>query len=101
MLFRSGAFTDAMAAALLRRRGIPHTVSVEDGTRLLLSRESYEKLRARGVAFRVRRQNELIALTVNSFSAYGAPYDPAAFQRLMESKVNVPVIDVFKESQWN
>ena len=100
-LSATGAFTDAMAAALLRRRGIPHTVSVEDGTRLLLSRESYEKLRARGVAFRVRRQNELIALTVNPFSAYGAPYDPAAFQRLMESKVTVPVIDVFKESQWN
>ncbi len=100
-LYATGAFTDAMAAQLLRRRGIPHTVSVEDGTRLLLSRESYEKLRARGVAFRVRRQNELIALTVNPFSAYGAPYDPAAFQALVESKVNVPVIDVFKESQWN
>ena len=100
-LYATGAFTDAMAAALLRRRGIPHTVSVEDGTRLLLSRESYEKLRARGVSFRVRRQNELIAITVNPFSAYGAPYDPAAFQRLMESKVTVPVIDVFKESQWN
>ena len=100
-LYSTGAFTDAMASALLRRKNIPHTIAVEDGTRLLLSRESYEKLRARGVAFRVRRQNELIALTVNPFSAYGAPYDPAAFRRLMESKVTVPVIDVMEESQWN
>lgn len=100
-LFAAGAFTDAMAGALLRRKAIPRRVAVEDGTRLLLSRENYEKLRARGVVFRVRRKNDLIALTVNPFSAYGAPYDPAAFQRLMESKVNVPVIDVFKESQWN
>ena len=100
-LYATGAFTDAMAAALLRRRGIPKMIHVEDGTRLLLSRENYEKLNARGVSFRVRRKNELIALTVNPFSAYGAPYDPAAFRRLMESKVTVPVIDVMEESQWN
>lgn len=100
-LYATGAFTDAMASALLRRKDIPHTIAVEDGTRLLLSRESYEKLRARGVAFRVRRRNALVALTVNPFSAYGAPYDPAAFQRLMESRVTVPVIDVMEESQWN
>lgn len=100
-LYATGAFTDAMAAALLRRKTIPHTVAVEDGTRLLLARESYEKLKARGVSFRVRRKNELIALTVNPFSACGTPYDPAAFQRRMESRVTVPVIDVWEESQWN
>ncbi len=100
-LYVSGAFTDAMASQLLRRKAIPREVNVEDGTRLLLSRESYEKLRTRGVAFRVRRQNKLIAVTVNPFSAYGAPYDPAAFQRLVESRVNVPVVNVFEESQWN
>ena len=32
---------------------------------------------------------------------YGAPYDPAAFRRLVESRVNVPVVNVFEESQWN
>ena len=100
-LYAAGAFTDAMAASLLRRKGIPKMIHVEDGTRLLLSRENYEKLLARGVAFRVRSRNVLVAVTVNPFSAYGAPYDPAAFQALVESKVNVPVIDVFKESQWN
>ena len=100
-LYVAGAFTDAMASALLRRKGAPHAVHVEDGTKLLLSRESYEKLRARGVAFRVRRKNDLIAVTVNPFSAYGAPYDPAAFLRLMESRVHVPVMNVLEESQWN
>ena len=68
-LYIMGAFTDAMAAALLRRKRIPHALHVEDGTRLLLARESYEKLKNRGVSFRVRRRNELIALTVNPFSA--------------------------------
>ena len=97
----SGAFTDAMAAALLRRRDIPHGIHVEDGTRLLLSWENYEKLCARGISFRVRRRNDLVAITVNPFSAYGAPYDPAAFLRLMESKVSVPVVNVAKEDQWN
>ena len=101
LLYATGAFTDAMAASLLRRKGIPQTVAVEDGTRLLLSRDSYEKLRARGVAFRVRRRNALIALTVNPFSAYGAPYDPAAFLRLMAGKVDVPVMNILEESQWN
>ena len=96
-LYAAGAFTDAMAASLLRRKGIPKVIHVEDGTRLLLSRENYEKLLARGVAFRVRRQNALIAVTVNPFSAYGAPYDPAAFQALVESKVNVPVMNVMEK----
>lgn len=100
-LYITGAFTDAMATALLRRKGVPHELHVEDGTRLLLARESYEKLKARGVSFRVRRRNELIALTVNPFSAYGAPYDPAAFQQRMESRVGVPVLNILEESQWN
>lgn len=100
-LYATGAFTDAMASALLRQKDIPREIHVEDGTRLLLSRESYEKLRTRGVSFRVRRQNQLVAVTVNPFSAYGTPYDPAAFQQLMASRVTVPVIDVLEESQWN
>ena len=100
-LFAAGAFTDAMAGVLLRRKAIPRTIHVEDGTRLLLSRERCEKLRARGLSFRVRRKNELIALTVNPFSAYGAPYDPDAFLRLMGSKVSVPVVNVMEEAAWN
>ena len=100
-LYALGAFTDAMVAALLRRRNVPQRIAVEDGTRLLLSRDNYEKLRARGVAFRVRRQNALIALTVNPFSAYGAPYDTAAFQNLVAAQVPVPVVNILEESQWN
>ena len=99
-LYATGAFTDAMASLLLRRRAIPHEIDVEDGTRLLLSRENYEKLCTRGVRFRVRRQNTLVAITINPFSAYGAPYDPVAFQALVAERVAVPVVNVWKESQW-
>ena len=101
LLCAAGAFTDAMAATLLRRKNIPRTIAVEDGTRLLLSRENFEKFLARGVVFRVRRQNKLIAVTVNPFSAYGAPYDPEAFRRLVAEKVAVPVVNIREESQWN
>ena len=96
-LYAAGAFTDAIAASLLRRKGIPKVIHVEDGTRLLLSRENYEKLGARGLSFRVRSRNTLVAVTVNPFSAYGAPYDSAAFQALVESKVNVPVMNVMEK----
>ena len=101
ILYATGAFTDAMASTLLRRKALPKQVAVEDGTRLLLSRENYEKLRARGVSFRVRRQNALVAVTVNPFSAYGAPYDAAAFQELVARKVDVPVVNIWEETQWN
>ena len=101
ILYATGAFTDAMALTLLRRKALPKQVAVEDGTRLLLSRENYEKLRARGVSFRVRRQNALVAVTVNPFSAYGAPYDAAAFQELVARKVDVPVVNIWEETQWN
>ena len=93
----SGAFTDTMASLLLRRRGLPQEICVEDGTRLLLSRENYEKLGARGVRFRVRRKNTLIAVTVNPFSAHGAPYDPAAFLNAVARRVPVPVVNVWEE----
>ncbi len=101
VLFAAGAFTDAMASLLLRRKAIPHEIAVGDGTRLLLSRENYEKLRARGVSFRVRRQNALAAVTVNPFSAYGAPYDAAACQQLVAEEADVPVVSVRVETQWN
>lgn len=101
ILYATGAFTDTMAATLLRRKALPKQIAVEDGTRLLLSRENYEKLRARGVSFRVRRQNALVAVTVNPFSAYGAPYDAAAFQELVARKVDVPVVNIWEETQWN
>lgn len=101
ILYVTGAFTDAMAATLLRRKALPKQIAVEDGTRLLLSRENYEKLRARGVSFRVRRQNALVAVTVNPFSACGAPYDAAAFQELVARKVDVPVVNIWEETQWN
>ena len=101
ILYATGAFTDAMAATLLRRKALPKQIAVEDGTRLLLSRENYEKLRARGVSFRVRRQNALVAVTVNPFSACGAPYDAAAFQELVARKVDVPVVNIWEETQWN
>ena len=100
-LFAAGAFTDAIAASLLRRKGIPKTIHVEDGTRLLLSRENYEKLGARGLSFRVRSRNTLVAVTVNPFSAYGAPYDGEAFLRRMQENVTVPVVNVQKELPWN
>ncbi len=100
-LFLAGAFTDAMASLIVRRKNIPRQICVEDGTRLLLSRENYEKLRARGVAFRVRRQNKLVAVTVNPFSACGTPYEPEAFRRLMESRVSVPVVNVLEKAIWN
>ncbi len=101
ILYATGAFTDAMAATLLRRKALPKQIAVEDGTRLLLSRENYEKLRARGISFRVRRQNALVAVTVNPFSACGAPYDAAAFQELVARKVDVPVVNIWEETQWN
>lgn len=100
-LYAAGAFTDAMAAMLLRRRNIPRRIHVEDGTRLLFSRESYEKLRARGASFRVRGRSQLAAITVNPFSAYGAPYDGDAFLQQMESRVRVPVVNVMENTEWN
>ena len=95
----SGAVTDAMIKPVLmggaKLKGFE--LSVEDGSKLIISRSSYEKLMIRGVRLAVRRPVRLAAITVNPVSAYGFDMDRKLLLERMRAAVRVPVVDVESE----
>lgn len=96
-LLLMGAVTDKRVEKLLHRREkSPLELCCEDGTRLFLSPLMVQKLEKAGVQLGVLKQNTLVAVTVNPFSAGGMPYDREIFYRRMGELVPVPVIDVEK-----
>lgn len=91
-----GAATDTAVQRISPVRG--DEVVVEDSSRILLPRDSFERWEARGVRFAVQRQSRLYCICVNPVSATGAGYDPAQFLARMRAATPVPVINV-KEIQ--
>lgn len=92
----TGAVTDATIKPVLmggaKLKGFE--LSAEDGSKLLLSHDSYEKLLIRGVRIGVRRPVKLAAITVNPVSAYGFHMDPRLLLDSMRAAVSVPVVNV-------
>ena len=92
----TGAVTDATIKPVLmggaKLKGFE--LSAEDGSKLLLSHDSYEKLLIRGVRIGVRRPVKLAAITVNPVSAYGFHMDPKLLLDSMRAAVSVPVVNV-------
>lgn len=99
-VFLKGAATDSLLKPVLDAgralAGVEFTV--EDGTKLLLSRPVMERLTARGASVTVREGMRLLAVTVNPVSAYGGHYDALSFAARMRERVSVPVFDVGGEA---
>lgn len=72
----------------------------QDASRLLIGFDSLEKLRLCGVRLAVMDSMELIAVTVNPFSAYGRHFNKDAFFEAMTGAMEpfaLPVINVLEE----
>jgi len=98
-LFLGGALTDnALRPVLMSNAPMKGLcLVVRDGSKLLLSADSLEKLTLRGASLRVLDSVNLVALTVNPFSAYGFSFDRRELKSRMAELVPVPVIDVEEE----
>lgn len=92
-----GAATDAALLPLCKAVWETLTIAVFDPSRFLISREVYKALRSRGASFAVARGIELLCVTINPFSAYGAGYNKKEFKDAMQSAIRLPVIDVEEE----
>lgn len=94
-LLMRGGVTDTMVSLLLSGGKFTATVElvVEDASRLLLSKQNYDKLLIAGARFSVINETKLLAVTINPFSAYGRHYDKSEFfdivRRLVPSEVMV------------
>ena len=99
-IFFGGALTDFAVKPLLMS---PVSLDglqmiVRDSSKLLLSRDSYDKLLRRGVVLQVLENVNLVAVTMNPFSAYGHSCDPAQLKALLQEKISLPVINVMEDA---
>ena len=94
-----GALSDFAVKPLLMANSLPKGLRlvVRDSSKILLRRENYEKLLRRGMTVQVLQSVNLVALTVNPFSAYGYPCDRKELLERMRGCVSIPVIDVMEE----
>ena len=72
-------------------------LSVEDGSKLLIRRGTYDKLALCGISLAVARATRVAAITVNPFSAYGFNFDKDELLSRMQARVNVPVLNVLED----
>ncbi len=102
-LFMRGGVTDAMVRMLLSAGKFHGAVElvVEDSSRLLISKQNFDKLMLAGAHFSVITQTRLIAVTINPFSAYGKHYDKNCFYDAVRRQIPdaVEVIDILEDSE--
>lgn len=96
-----GALTESLAQSLLRCRAVKTgiTVAARDPSCLMLKRETWQSLTARGILFAVRDPAHLAAVTINPSSPEGRIFDPDLFLEKMRKAVSVPVLDVMHASE--
>ena len=92
----SGALTDSEALKILKSSAKLEGLQliVEDSSKILIKRETFERLLANGACFMVKRATKLAAVTVNPISSGGWQFDADRFLTKMQQAVSVPVVDV-------
>lgn len=100
-VFFGGAMSDFLMKPLLMSsaplKGL--TFVVRDSSKILLKRENYERIARRGVTLKVLDTVNLVAVTVNPFSAYGFHFSAQELMARMEARVGLPVIDVMEDAK--
>lgn len=96
IVYLDGALSNGIVKPLLmsgaENKGL--TFVVQDASRILLSEHNFAMMEMRGWRIRVMEDINLVAVTVNPFSAYGYHFDKDRFKKEMEKQIDVPVIDV-------
>lgn len=100
-VFFGGAMSDFLMKPLLMSsaplKGL--TFAVRDSSKILLKRENFERIARRGVTLKVLDTVNLVAVTVNPFSAYGFHFSKEELMARMEARVGLPVIDVMEDAK--
>lgn len=95
-IFVNGALSDAMINSLLLSNAKLEGKRLVffDGSRILIKYENFEKLRQRGLIFSCIEAINIVAITINPFSAYGHHYDSEKFLAYMKKCTDLPVINI-------
>ena len=100
-IFFGGAMSDFLMKPLLMSnaplKGL--TFVVRDSSKILLKRDNYDKIARRGIKLEVLDTVNLVAVTVNPFSAYGFHFSKEELMSRMEARVGLPVINVMEDAK--
>jgi len=99
-VFINGACTDALLNPLfLSNVDLKGKIFVvTDSSKLLIGSDVYEKLLRKGACLKVADEIELLAVTINPFSAYGNHFDKDEFEEKMKNKLKIPVFNVREDT---
>ena len=100
--YLTGALTDVRLKPLLMSNlNIEdRQIVVEDSSKILLSRDCYNKMIKKGCSLAVSEETKLLGITINPFSAYGHHFQKDEFMEKMQCAVRQPVWNVLEEEQW-
>jgi hypothetical protein len=94
-LYFSGAVSENLFKSFLHSgRKSEKEIIVFDGSRIFLKADMLQKLQNRGLSFSVVCPLNLLAITVNPFSAYGHSFDKNEFFDVVSACTALPVFDV-------
>jgi hypothetical protein len=95
-VFMDGALSDSLVQSLLLSgvglSGIK--LVVHDASKILVSAANYGKLHLRNCNIQVLDDINLLAVTINPFSAYGNNFGKDLFRAAMAEQIEIPVINV-------
>ena len=104
-IYIDGALSDSLIKPLLMGNcNLKEKVFVvRDASKILLKPNVHEKLTIKGARIQVLEQINLLAVTINPFSAYGFHFDKDEFMEKMQAAIRLPIFNVAKEQglSWN
>lgn len=92
-----GVVTDDMLNRMMTGTKKAMTVVVEDGTKLMLSHDMYERFIKSGGKIEVLHTINLIGISVNPVSPYGYTFDPKVFLDELTKRISIPVFNVYDD----
>lgn len=90
-----GVLTDDMLKRIMTGTKKAMTVIVEDGTKLMLSCDLYERFMKSGGRIDVLHTINLIGVSINPVSPDGYTFDSKAFKEELAKRISVPVFNVY------
>lgn len=100
-IFFGGALTDfAMKPLLMSGTRLQDLCFiVRDSSKLLLRKDTYQKMQRRGIRLQVLDAVNLAAVTINPFSAYGFHFPKEELLSKMQERIFLPVINVMEDAR--
>lgn len=94
-----GAVSERLVDVLIQSKKEKYKLIAEDPSRFLMDLKKYHHLKMLHIQLGVKKQVDLILMTVNPFRPTHTSYDPKIFMNALKEKIQIPMVDVFEEER--